>query len=78
LRYRLSTRSRAFTFFDVGGFHEDASSPTDRSRSDVFAGAGVGVALETRASGIVRFEIAAGRGDGFSDAKVHVGLEQEF
>lgn len=77
LRYRLSVRSRAYLFGDVGGFSfpSDGASPGD---SDVLAGGGVGVSLETRGSGVVRFELAMGRGDGFSDAKVHAGLEQEF
>ena len=38
----------------------------------------LGISLETRGSGMVRFELAMGRGDAFSDAKVHAGLEQEF
>jgi outer membrane protein assembly factor BamA len=77
LRYRLSLRSRAYLFADVGGwrFGSDAATPGD---SDVIPGGGVGVSLETRSSGFVRFELALGRGDGFSDAKVHAALEQEF
>jgi outer membrane protein insertion porin family len=78
LRYRLSTRSRAYGFADVGGFDRGAANPASSSGNDAFVGGGIGVSLETRASGIVRFEIALGRGDAFSDAKVHVGLEQEF
>lgn len=77
LRYRLSVRSRAYAFADAGGYRFDGSGgePGD---SDVVAGGGVGMSLETRGSGVVRVELALGRGDGFSDAKVHVGLEQEF
>jgi outer membrane protein insertion porin family len=77
LRYRLAVRSRAYGFADVGGyrFRGEDGAP---GASDALVGGGVGVSLETRASGIVRFELALGRGDGFSDAKVHVGLDQEF
>ncbi|MGQ0721239.1 MAG: BamA/OMP85 family outer membrane protein [Candidatus Eiseniibacteriota bacterium] len=77
LRYRLSLRSRAYVFADVGAwrFGSDGAAPGD---SDVIPGGGVGISLETRSSGFVRFELALGRGDGFSDAKVHAALEQEF
>jgi outer membrane protein assembly factor BamA len=80
LRYRLTARSRAYVFGDVGGFEfeERLSGAPPRDVSDVLAGGGVGASVESRGSGVVRFELALGRGDGFSDAKVHVGLEQEF
>lgn len=80
LRYRLAAASRAYVFGDVGGyrFETDAPSGASRAGDDVLAGGGVGAALLTRGSGLVRFELALGRGDGFADAKVHVGLEQEF
>jgi outer membrane protein insertion porin family len=78
IRYRLSVRSRAYGFLDVGGYRFEAASPGAPGASDVVPGGGLGVSLETRGSGLVRFEIALGRGDGFSDAKVHAGLEQEF
>jgi outer membrane protein insertion porin family len=80
LRYRLAASSRAYVFGDVGGyrFHVSAAGAPVRTAEDVLLGAGVGAALATRGSGAVRFELALGRGDGFSDAKVHVGLEQEF
>lgn len=77
LRYRLSVRSRTYVFGDAGGYRYGAegAAPGD---SDVLAGGGAGIALETRGTGLVRIELALGRGDGFSDAKVHAGLEQEF
>lgn len=77
LRYRLAVRSRAYAFADAGGYWFQGRDGAPGA-SDTLVGAGVGVALETRGSGIVRFELALGRGDGFSDAKVHVGLDQEF
>ena len=80
LRYRLSSRSRAYTFVDVGGYQFEERDPAGFSheQDDVLAGGGVGVALETRGTGMLRVELAVGRGDGFSDAKVHAALEQEF
>jgi outer membrane protein assembly factor BamA len=80
LRYRLSLRSRAYGFGDVGGWaiRVPGSDGSETTLEDVIPGAGVGMSLETRGSGIVRFELALGRGDAFSEAKVHVGLEQEF
>jgi outer membrane protein insertion porin family len=80
LRYRLTSRSRAYSFADVGGYQFDETDPlgVTRQQDDVLAGGGVGIALETRSAGMLRVEIAVGRGDGFSDAKVHAALEQEF
>ena len=80
LRYRLTSRSRAYTFADVGGYQFEERNPAGflEQQDDVLAGAGVGAALETRGAAILRVEIALGRGDGFSDAKVHAALEQEF
>jgi len=80
LRYRLSSRSRGYTFVDVGGYQFDETDPlgVPPQQDDVLAGGGVGIALETKGAGMLRVEIAVGRGDDFSDAKVHVALEQEF
>jgi outer membrane protein assembly factor BamA len=79
LRYRLTAASRAYVFGDVGGFEFESATPSGPyTERDVLAGAGIGASLETRGTGAVRFELALGRGDGFSDAKIHVGLEQEF
>lgn len=79
LRWRLARSSRTYLLGDVGGFTYDTVTPQGpRTESGVQPGAGVGLALQTRGSGVVRFEIALGRGDAFSDAKVHVGLEQDF
>ncbi len=78
-RWRLARRSRAYLLGDLGGYRfEETAGDVPRTVEDVVFGAGFGVALETGSSGIVRFELALGRGDAFSDAKVHVGLEQEF
>ncbi len=80
MRYRFSMRSRAYVFGDVGGWEFDtahADGPI-RRLNDTLIGTGFGASLQTRGSGQVRLEFALGRGDGFSDAKVHAALEQEF
>jgi outer membrane protein insertion porin family len=80
LRYRLALRSRAYAFGDVGAWRfsvvPEGGPPV--TEEDVIPGGGLGLALETRGSGIVRFELALGRGDSFSEAKVHAAVEQEF
>jgi outer membrane protein insertion porin family len=79
LRLLMARRSRAYLLADVGGYSfEERTMDSSRTVDDVVFGGGVGISVETSASGIVRFELALGRGDAFSDAKVHVGLEQEF
>jgi outer membrane protein insertion porin family len=80
LRYRLARRSRAYLFGDVGGYEFVERDPTGfpSMADDVLAGGGIGMAVATRGSGMLRVEIALGRGDDFSDAKVHAALEQEF
>jgi outer membrane protein insertion porin family len=79
MRYRLSIRSRMYLFTDVGGYDFETATPEGRRRvRDTLVGGGFGLSLETRASGLVKLELALGRGDGFSDAKVHAGLEREF
>ncbi len=80
LRYGLARRSRAYVFADVGGYEFEERDPAGNvSRADdVLAGGGTGIAVATRGAGMLRVEIALGRGDAFSDAKVHAALEQEF
>lgn len=80
LRYRLANRSRGYAFADVGGFERVDRDALGNARSadDVLPGWGVGLAVMTRGAGMLHVELALGRGDGFSDAKVHAGLEQEF
>lgn len=79
LRYRVASGARTYVFGDAGGYRFERDVPADPGVSrDVLVGGGVGAALATRGAGLVRFELALGRGDAFSDAKVHVGLEQDF
>lgn len=80
LRYRLAQDSRAYLFADVGGYDFETREATGslRTETDVVPGGGVGISVPTGAAGRARFEIALGRGDAFSDAKVHASLEQQF
>lgn len=79
LRWRTSTRSRIYGFGDVGRYRFRGGTPGEPRPvvRDTVVGWGFGMALESR-TGVLRFELALGEGDTFSDAKVHVGLEQEF
>lgn len=80
-RYRMGGGARLFAFGDVGGFVFRERTPSEGPlvrRSDTFAGGGFGLAALTRAGTLFKIELALGRGDGFSDAKVHAGLEREF
>jgi outer membrane protein insertion porin family len=79
LRWRIGLESRVYAFGDAGGWRFRTPLPTggfavDRDNP---VGVGFGMALASR-TGLLRFELALGEGDTFSDAKVHVGLEQEF
>ncbi|MDP6802778.1 MAG: BamA/TamA family outer membrane protein [Gemmatimonadota bacterium] len=76
LRYRVGRLSRVFAFVDVGGARSAAAGLP--AAWDTFPGGGFGAALESAGSGVVRIEFAMGRGDAFSEAKVHAGLEREF
>jgi outer membrane protein insertion porin family len=80
LRYRLAEDSRAYLFADVGGYDFETREATGelRTETDVVPGGGIGISVPTGAAGRARFEIALGRGDAFSDAKVHASVEQEF
>ena len=76
---RAGALSNLYGFGDVGGyrFRTPVATGGFLVTRDMIVGYGFGMALESR-TGIVRFELALGEGDTFSDAKVHVGLEQEF
>jgi len=79
LRWRTSLRSRIYGFGDVGGYRFRPPLITGgfSVTREMIVGYGFGMALESR-TGIIRFELALGEGDTFSDAKVHVGLERVF
>lgn len=74
-RYLLGRRSRAFIFLDSGYYwREDiAHQATEGYR----LGYGCGVRIET-GLGVVGVDVGLGKGDSLLEAKLHVGLLNEF
>ncbi len=74
-RYLLGRRSRAFVFVDGGYFwrQDQPHSANEGYR----LGYGCGVRLET-GLGIVGVDLGLGKGDSLLEAKLHVGLVNEF
>lgn len=81
LEYRLllGRRSRFFTFVDAGYYFRQDMFPDGgiRDVDDVKIGYGFGLRLDTRL-GYMGIDFGLGEGDSFSDAKVHIGLINEF
>jgi outer membrane protein assembly factor BamA len=75
LRRLLGDYSRVYCFFD-GGALEGGGYSFDSLRSGPF-GYGIGFMAGSRA-GVVRLEVALGRNDTWSDAKLHLGLVRRF
>lgn len=75
LRRLLGPESRVHVFFDAATL-ETATLALWRT-SDVAFGYGVGVMAAAGAT-VLRVEVALGRGDTWSDAKLHLGVVQEF
>ncbi len=77
-RFLVGRYSSLFGFFDAGYF----SRPPDlqheiASQEKLLYGYGIGTNLET-SLGIFRVSFALGQGDGFSSAKIHFGLANDF
>jgi outer membrane protein insertion porin family len=80
LEYRvvLARRSFAYGFFDSGYYALPADDEAGVAASQhVTYGYGVGLRTET-SLGNVGVSVALGQGDPFSQAKVHIGLVNEF
>jgi outer membrane protein insertion porin family len=74
-RYLLGRRSRAFVFLDSGYYwREDAPQQVSEGYR---LGYGFGVRVET-GLGIVGVDLGLGKGDSLLEAKLHVGLLNEF
>ena len=77
-RFLLARRSFFFGFFDTGYYFIPADDQHGiPSSQSVNVGYGVGVRVET-SLGIIGVSIALGEGDSFSQAKLHLGLINEF
>lgn len=80
LEYRalFTRRSFGFVFFDTGYYlrQEDEERKILKSE-DLLYGFGLGLNLET-GLGVLRVSYALGKGDTFSDGKIHFGILNEF
>jgi len=80
LEYRalLTRRSYGFLFFDTGYYFRSEEPDRNIPKSENFLyGFGLGLNLET-ALGVLRVSYALGKGDTFSDGKIHFGVQNEF
>jgi outer membrane protein insertion porin family len=77
-RYLLSKRTYALIFFDTGYYlrNEDVSHNIPRL-SSFLTGYGFGLNLET-SLGVLGVSFALGKGDSFSQGKIHFGITNEF
>ncbi len=77
-RFLLSRHSFFYGFFDTGYYYLPGDSANGSSSLQHFKyGYGVGVRLET-SLGNIGVSLALGKGDSFSQAKIHVGLINDF
>ena len=77
-RFLVGRTSSVFGFVDAGYFSRPADINHSISSQQKFLyGYGVGTRLET-SLGIFRLSFALGQGDGFSDAKIHFGIANDF
>jgi outer membrane protein assembly factor BamA len=72
-RFLLTRRSYIFTFFDAGYYFNDAVD----NKEDYKLGYGLGLSIET-GLGVLAVSFALGKGDSFSQGKIHFGLINEF
>jgi len=73
-RYLLSSRSRAFVFFDAGSFQRKEETGTIRGTK---IGYGFGIRIDTRL-GLFGVDYGLGEGDSPLNGKIHVGLVNRF
>lgn len=80
LEYRalFTRRSFGFVFFDTGYYLRPAEIEKNILKTEEFLyGFGLGLNLET-GLGVLRVSYALGKGDTFSDGKIHFGILNEF
>jgi outer membrane protein insertion porin family len=77
-RYLLSQRSFSFVFFDTGYFLRNGDEANSIGEISEFKyGYGFGLNIET-SLGILGISFALGKGDSFSEGKIHFGIMNEF
>lgn len=80
LEYRalFTRRSYGFIFFDTGYYLRPAETDKNIPKTEDFLyGFGLGLNIET-GLGVLRVSYALGKGDTFSDGKIHFGILNEF
>ena len=77
-RFLLTRRSYIFTFFDTGYFLRIAEPDRNIEKLEDFKiGYGLGLSVET-GLGVLGVSFALGKGDSFSQGKIHFGIINEF
>jgi outer membrane protein insertion porin family len=77
-RYLMTRRTYAFAFFDTGYYLRNGDASKNISEISAFkTGYGFGLNLET-GLGILGVSFALGKGDSFSQGKIHFGIINEF
>jgi len=76
-RFLFSQQSFFFGFFDAGYYSRSALAPFLFSTKEFLFGYGAGVRLETRV-GLLGVSFALGKGDTFSQMKIHIQLINQF
>lgn len=79
-RYLLTSRSRAFLFFDFGMYYREQRNVNTGHLETIDKrkyGYGMGFRVESRL-GVIGLDFGLGEGDSFSQAKIHFGLENQF
>jgi outer membrane protein insertion porin family len=77
-RSLFTRRSYGFVFFDSGYYLRSEEPKKNILKSEEFLyGYGLGLNLET-GFGVLRVSFALGKGDSFSDGKIHFGILNEF
>ena len=77
-RFLLTRRSYIFTFFDTGYFLRNAEPDRNIEKLEDFKiGYGLGLSVET-GLGVLGVSFALGKGDSFSQGKIHFGIINEF
>ena len=77
-RFLLTRRTFAFLFLDTGYYLREADNERNILKSEDFLyGYGLGLNLET-SLGVLGVSFALGKGDSFSDGKIHFGIVNEF
>lgn len=80
LEYRLLLARRTYTylFIDTGYYYVNENPASKLSKQEAFSiGYGLGLNIET-SLGVIGVSFALGKGDSFSDGKIHFGVLNEF